>query len=240
MRWLDCVLSILEEPLLSLYDLSPEEQKHNWPFYAVLLFSKSNKKDKDLAEFIETTTDLDAWTGGQCLVGVPQNPEQWDEKWHKRWKARLEKRGIDYNMAMSQWDDADDSETLSHRWAENLGIPKKLIPCIVFMEQYPPDRTLNIPIPRDKEYFRDFFGEVFTAVQRVEAKYPIERDGVRIIYPPEQRIRELQKEWRYHGWLRWQAAPWLKPRLAAFNEWGSLILYMPEQVISQVILPLTK
>jgi hypothetical protein len=227
-------LSILEEATFSLYDLNPRVQQSRWPFYAVLLFS-TYEEDKDLAEFIQTTTIRN------CLVGVPQNPKQWNENWHKRWKKRLKKRGIDYDDMMKQWEDADDSDTLSHQWAVDLGIDVNLIPCIVFMEQFPTDRTLNIPIPTKKQCFKDFFGDLFTAVQHVAQKYPIEEDSVSKYYVPGVRLEQLRKEWKYHGWLRWEAAPWLEPRLDAINKWGNKILEVPSKLVDLApLLPLTR
>ncbi|MBM4240479.1 MAG: hypothetical protein FJ150_02215 [Euryarchaeota archaeon] len=143
-----------------------------------------HEEETDLWEFLGNNLKyLDDLCGKECHMGIieksyPGNLPEW------------------YQFEIDDPDNSEFFEALSEAQqkflpydkfnaltiAKNLGIPLNKIPCIVFSDSIPIEEFIYLPIIVDKEYYKEFFKDVFTSVQ------------LSLDSPPKKRLKTLNSK----------------------------------------------
>lgn len=178
-----------------------------YPFFGFFLH---NEDDTDVSEYLsQKGAQLDAMTGKDVLIFLYQNPSKWDEGW----KAELKKRyGSEFDKKFAEWEKETDYtrnekiQTLTSL----LDVPYNHLPCMIFIEDLNSKRYLCIPFVAKKEYFKDFFRDILTCIQKAGKA------------PRGERLNTMNREWRPY-WVKWIASEKIKEYAKEFKEWGSII-----------------
>jgi len=177
-----------------------------YPVYAFFLYSS---EDAQVAEFMRAKGGwLHSLSGKDCLIAVLEQPTQWGEGWEKYWKERL---GSEYDQLSEQWKKLKPFDLdYCYELASKLDIKKNEIPCIVFLESALEEKVLCLPIIPEVGKYREYFEDVFTAVQFAVKSQKGER------------IKKLHTEWGKF-WVKWKGVPGAKKVAQIFQEVGSTI-----------------
>ena len=196
-------------------------QDRIYPMYAFFLYSS---KDKDLAEFVRVDGHwLNSLSGFTCLIGVLENPGEWEEGWELYWKDAL---GPRFKKLKKEWMNLKPYDRdVAFQLADLLNVDKSTLPCMVFFEYLPSTDILCIPIINDKTKYQKYFQDIFAAVSSASKG------------PAGERLKVLQSEWR-KLWCKWILPPWIKDMLESVQEWGSLIA-KTKSVIIDVVDPIS-
>lgn len=184
-----------------------QREMQEYPFFAFFLH---NEDDVDVSEYLsQKGAQLDAMTGKDVHIFLYENPSKWDEGW----KANLKKRyGSEFDKKFAEWKKVTDytRNEMIQKLTSCLDVPYNHLPCMIFIEDLNSKEFLSIPFVAKKEYFKDYFRDILTCVQKTGKA----RRG--------ERLNTMKKEWRRY-WLKWIASEKIKEYAKEFKEWGSII-----------------
>jgi hypothetical protein len=192
-----------------------------FPLYGFFLFSTF---DQDIITFLqEHASWLHNSSGEDVLLAMFENPEKWGRGWKEYWKQKL---GPEFDKKYAEWslllpEDRD----LAYSIANQLGIEKNILPCIVFVKSVEDKQILCIPIIQNKDNYRFYFEDLFTVIQEVRN------------IAPEDRLVVFQKKWKM-VWAKWILPEKIKTYATAIQEWGSMIITTKNTILS-IIEPVT-
>lgn len=178
----------------------------SYPLYAFFLYSDM---DEDLAEFIKKKGYwLHCLSGDDCLIGAFENPEDWGRGWKNHWQEKL---GFLYWSAQEEWTKLEACDrNLAFCLADNLGIEKNALPCMVFAESSFSTRILCLPIVADRDDYQKYFQDIFAAVSTAAKA------------DTGCRLQTLQSEWG-KIWRKWILPKKIENLSETIQEWGSII-----------------
>lgn len=197
------------------------EEYGEFPLYGFFLFSSF---DQNLITFInEHAAWLHNSSGNDVLLSLFENPEKWGQRWKEYWQKKL---GSEFDEKNREWSAIlPEDRDLGYNLADQFGIEKNLLPCIVFVNSYKDKQILCVPIIENKENYRFYFEDLFTVVQNVKQ------------IPAEHRFPAFQKKWK-KLWIKWILPEKIKGFSEAVKEWGSLIIDTKNTIIA-IIEPVT-
>lgn len=197
-----------------------------YPFFAFFLH---NEDDTDVAEYLsQKGAQLDALTGKDVHIFLYENPSKWDEGW----KANLKKRyGSEFDKKFAEWEKETDYtrnekiQILTRR----LDVPYNHLPCMIFIEDLNSKDFLRIPFVAKKEYFKDYFRDILTCIQKAGKA------------PRGERLNTMKSEWHLY-WVKWIASEKIKEYAKEFKEWGSIIAEAKDTFVNilDIFSPLVK
>jgi hypothetical protein len=113
--------------------------------------------DKDIVDFMSENAHLiDTMAGEKVYIVYFEKPVLQDEYWKEEVKEVF---GDDAEQYLKQWAEIKPSDrNRSHQIADELNIPSKMFPCIIFTKSLTSKKcTKPYPIINDIQFYRDLF-----------------------------------------------------------------------------------
>jgi hypothetical protein len=216
-----CAVPMAKEPGQKVF-ATVYQKLGNFPLYAFFLYSD---EDKDVAEFMSQKTPwLHSLSNMDCLIYVFENPSNWPEEWKLYWEEMLDS---DFRNLYARWVKMTPySRTeMVYPMADLLGVEKKYIPCMVFVEDFMSKNVLHVPFPANKTEYHKYFLDLFTCVHRATNS------------PKGERLKMLHKEYQ-KIWIKWVLPSKMKDWAKDIQEGGSVLKETKDTLI-QVFDPIT-
>lgn len=184
-------------------------------FYILFLYGTIHK---DLIEFIETYYSwLDNLSGKDCLITLFENPQYFGRRWKEYW---LKQHGADFKNKFAKYCEiVPEDRDFAYVLAENLNIPKKSLPCMVFLSKTDFEKRTYFPIIVNKENYEKYFEDIFTALQKVS------EDDI-----PDN-IAALQHVWS-KLWVRWRLGEWIKKRYKSIQMLVLILIELKNSILN--------